>query len=351
MTSEILRRLEILNHESNSSNEENRMEYHQNINDCFFIFEVFDEKILISPLFKTEGSDPISPPTISDADQKVLCEMCSMLETRQTKKIILAEGTKEEIFCTFSLISKNTALAYLIYTSTARAQKVKKKAHLRLAELTGIVRHDVMNQITAIMGYFELINEMVPEDLIPFMEKEVSLAQNIRNISESTRYYQTLGAKPATWISINDSLTQYRNNPLLQNLTISGSLAGIEIFADPEFVSILTLMFENINKSDPSAEIICGWEMFSISEKDAGSNLKQFKDEKYVCIWFMDNFGYFAGFDPRKVFHHTIIPSGPVVFCALAEVCNLTDIVPRMRVEPTPRFELLVPASSYLICY
>jgi hypothetical protein len=136
---------------------------------------------------------------------------------------------------------------------------------------------------------------------------------------------------------------------LLQDLTISGSLAGIEIFADPEFATILRLMLEDIAKSHSSAEIICGWEVFSLSEEDVGSNLKHLKDDKSICIWFMDDAGYFAGFDPRKVFHHTIVPSGPIAFCAFAELCNLTDIVPRMRKEPTTRFELLVPTSSYLL--
>jgi len=326
------------------------MGYLQNIIDYLFIFEIFDEKISLSPLFKMEASDSISSPVIiSDVDQKTLHEACNMLEVGHTKEIILAKGTKEETFCTISRISKNTGIICLIYTSDARVQDIEKKAHLRLAELTGLVRHDVMNQITAIMGYFEIINDMVPEELVPFMEKEVSLAQNVRNISESTRYYQALGARPATWISINDSLTQYKNSPSLQGLTISGSLAGIEIFADPEFAPTLRLMFEDIIKSYPSAEITCGWEIFSSSEEDMESNLNHLKDEEYVCIWFMDNSGYFAGLDPKKVFHHTIIPTGPVVFCALAEVCNLTEIVPRIRTQPTFRFELLVPASSYLL--
>lgn len=329
------------------------MFYHQNINNHLFIFEISDEEILISPFLKAEdldSSDSISSPIIiSDADQKTLHEACNILEIGHTKEITLAKGTKGEIFGTISRISKNTGIAHLIYTSDARAQDIQKKAHLRLAELTGIIRHDVMNQITAIMGYFEIINDMVPEELVPFMEKEVNLAQNVRNITESTRYYQALGAKPATWISINDSLTQYKNSPLLQNLTISGSFEGIEIFADPEFVPTLRMMFEDITKSYPSAEITCGWEMFSTSQEEMESNLNHLKDEKYVCIWFMDSSGYFAGLDPRKVFHHTIIPTGPIAFCMLSEVCNLTEIVPRIRTEPTSRFELLVPASSYLL--
>jgi Asp-tRNA(Asn)/Glu-tRNA(Gln) amidotransferase C subunit len=330
--------------------ERNRMNYLKSINKNLFIFEISDEKILISPLFKTEDADSISSPVvISDADQKTLHEACNILEIGHTKEITLAKGTKREILGTISRISKNRGIAYLIYTSDARVQEIEKKAHLRLAELTGIVRHDVMNQITAIMGYFEIINDMVPEELVPFTEKEVSLAQNVRNISESTRSYQALGAKPATWISINDSLIQYKNNPLLRDLTISGSFEGIEIFADPEFASTLRLVFEDITKSHPSAEITCGCEEFSNSEEEVGSNLNHLKDEKCVCIWFMDNSGYFAGLDPRKVFHHTIIPTGPAVFCVFAEICNLTEIVPRIRTEPTSRFELLVPASSYLL--
>ena len=324
------------------------MKFHQIITEHLFVFEISDDEILIAPLFQIGEVGPVSLP-ISDIDLKILHETCDTLPIGHTEESILAERTKEEILCTISKISKNTCIAYLIYTSTAKAQEIERKSHLRLAELTGIVRHDVMNQITAIMGYYEIINEMVPENLVPFMEKEVSLAQNIRNIAESTRYYQALGAKPSTWTSLNDALIQYKTNPLLQELTISGSLAGIEIFADPELVSILRLLFEDISKSNPTAEITCGWETFSIPEDDMESNVKQLKDEEYICVWFMDNVGYFAGFDPKKVFHHTIIPSGPIVFCALTEICNLTKIVTRMRTEPTTRFELLVPASSYLL--
>ena len=314
-----------------------------------FIFEITDEKILMSPLFEATNSmasTPSQPPLLSVADQEILRKECQMLEIGHTKEIVLAKGTKEEIFCNISRIAEKTAIASLIYTAEIRVQEINKKAHLRLVELTGIVRHDLMNQITAIMGYFEIMSDMIPEELVPYMEKETILFQNVRNIIESTRHFQTLGNRQASWISVQDAIKRYQKIQPFHELTLSGSLEGVEIFVDPEFNHGLSRVLEELKKTHPFAEVTCGWEIVTNSKADQKRN-KNTPNDDYLCIWFSDNSEFFSECAQKKVFQNAIIPSGPIVFYMFGEICNLTDIKLQIITEPICRFEILVPTSSY----
>lgn len=317
-----------------------------------FILKYSSEKISASPLFEpTNTTASLTPyqPFFSETEQEIVHKTCQVLEIGHTKEIVLAQGRKEECFCTISRISEETAIASLIYTLDMKVQESKKKAYQLLVKLTGIVRHDILNQLTAIMGYFEIMADMVPEELDPFLKKEFELVQNVRNLTEATRYYQDLGKRPATWLSMHDLISQYQQITLFKGLTISGTVADIEIFVDPEFDLSLSRVFQDLMKAHPCVEINCGWEIRKKSKDDEESNQRVLNDEEYLCIWFSDNVGYFKECKSRRVFHHTSASSGSISFYILAEVCSMTDIIPEIQIDPICRFELLVPPSSYLI--
>ena len=310
------------------------------------------ENISVSPLFQTKTtiSSPIqNQPFFSDAEQEIVHKTCQALEIGHAKEIVLAKGRKEEYFCTISRISEGTAIAFLTYTLDIKIQESKEEAYLRFVKLAGIVRHDILNQITAIMGYFEIMADMIPREIAQFMEKTVKLVQNVRDITETIRYYQAFGIRPATWIPIHDVIQEYQQNPLFRGLAISGSLAGIEIFVDPEFDLSLSRVFQGIIKEYPSVEINCGWEIIEKSKEDEKSSQSLQNDEKYLCIWLLDNVEYFEKCKSKRVFHHTSVTSGLTSFYMLAEACKMTDIIPKIRTDSVCRLELLIPTSSYLI--
>jgi hypothetical protein len=269
----------------------------------------------------------------------MIYDTCQSLTLRKTQEILVGAGSKDEFICTLSRISENTVAARLISVHNTRVQDVHKKAHTRLAELIGIIRHDVMNQLTAILGYYEIMNDMIPEEISHFMQKEVELAENVRRIVDSTRYLQEISKKPAKWVSLNSLISKYKDTSSIQfNCTSPDSLAEVEIFIDPEFSSGLYRIFEPLKNTSPPTEISYGFEKIS-DDPDADS----------LCIWFSDNQGYFEGFAQKNVFHHTCLQTGPASFYVLSEICHMTNITPRICNESGCRFELLIPASSYLI--
>ena len=317
-----------------------------NISEQFFLFRLSNGSISTTPFFETQeeiNGESLSNPSlfsrISENDLQMLYDTCQSLPLGKTEQILVG-AVQDEFICILSRIDENTVATRLVSVHDLRVQDVHKKAHTRLAELVGIIRHDVMNQLTAILGYYEIMDDMIPEEIRPFMQKEVELAGNLRRIVDSTRYLQEIGRNPVKWVSLKSLISKYKNASSLQfNYIGPDSLADVEIFIDPEFDPGLYRIFEPLKKTSPPTDISYGFEKVSSDPECADS----------LCIWFSDNQGYFEGFAQKKVFHHTFLPTGPASFYALSEICNMTNITPKIHNEPGCRLELLIPASSYLI--
>lgn len=131
-------------------------------------------------------------------------------------------------------------------TESKRAEEAVRRANKQVALLTGVTRHDILNQITTLKGYIGILKKQEISGMVrEILHKEEAVADTIGNLIIFTRDYKDVGTRPPEWISIADTITA------AQNLLDYGSIAfridsgAIEIYADPLIEKVFYNLFEN----------------------------------------------------------------------------------------------------------
>jgi signal transduction histidine kinase len=119
-------------------------------------------------------------------------------------------------------------------------------ANRKLNLLSGITRHDIRNQLTALLGYLDLIRNNVhdPATLV-LVEKEDRIAQNIVRQIEFTKNYEDLGVNTPMWQDVAMSINAHLSTRSAGLVTITTHLDGLEIFADPLFEKVHENLIDN----------------------------------------------------------------------------------------------------------
>lgn len=112
-------------------------------------------------------------------------------------------------------------------TGKRRAEDAIKSVNNKLILLSGITRHDILNQMTALAAYLELVREKTrdPADS-RYLDTMESILEVIRLQLEFTRDYQDLGVREPVWQNVRNIFPMQRN-PLLIKISFSGASAEI----------------------------------------------------------------------------------------------------------------------------
>lgn len=107
---------------------------------------------------------------------------------------------------------------------------VNKKLHL----LSSITRHDILNTLTAIIGYLSCVeDEIDPGHLNIFIKKSYQIALLIKELIEFTRYYQDIWVIEPIWQNTMAVFTIATNNIKMGNVAVDTDLEYFRVFADP----------------------------------------------------------------------------------------------------------------------
>jgi len=128
-------------------------------------------------------------------------------------------------------------------TQLSESQEAFQIANKKLNLLSSITRHDIKNQLLALMGYIELAQAKCTDpEILHFIEKQDTAAQAIRRQIEFTKDYEELGVRAPTWQDIGVHLVALRSLLPPGEIEVSVNVNGLEIFADP----LLEKVFENL---------------------------------------------------------------------------------------------------------
>ena len=127
-----------------------------------------------------------------------------------------------------------------------KAQSAFQNANKKLNLLSSITRHDILNQLTALLGYLEISQEICEDpNLLEIIQKEQHAADAIRKQIEFTGNYQNIGVRSPVWHNL---VEKYQNITLTfhhDTVTLHSTLAQIEIYADPLFPLICQNLIDN----------------------------------------------------------------------------------------------------------
>lgn len=160
--------------------------------------------------------------------------------------------------------------------------ELRKKAELslsvaikKLSLLSGITRHDILNQIMVADAYLDMVVEDSPEEFRGRLNLVKKAVSEIQKQIEFTRDYQDMGVSPPGWYDIEPLVKScLKNISEDRGIEVSVRLPKIEVYADPMLGKVFCNIISNaFNHAEGMTEL-------SVSAKESDEGL---------LIFFKDN--------------------------------------------------------------
>ncbi|MFA4859839.1 MASE3 domain-containing protein [Methanoregula sp.] len=209
-------------------------------------------------------------------------------------------------------------------------------AHRKLALLSSITRHDLLNQLTALKSYIELLKN-APRDSDPkgYLDKMETISEVIEEQITFTKDYETMGMSSPVWQAVSASINRSIASLPMRDVRTFSDVRDLEVFADPLFEKVFYNLIDNALRYGGTKMTLikihaeaAGDEMVLVCEDD-GNGISH-EDKKRL---FEKGFG-----------HHT----GLGLFL-VREILSITAITISENGMPGKgaRFEIRVPKGSF----
>jgi PAS domain S-box-containing protein len=125
-------------------------------------------------------------------------------------------------------------------------EKAIRLANHKINTLTGVTRHDILNQITAIVMYLSLIRETETDPIIAgYLDKISDVTDLIQKQIRFTHDYQNIGAGEPRWHNINTVIGEAAAGVEQKDVLIDRQVGDLEIFADAGLPKVFANLIEN----------------------------------------------------------------------------------------------------------
>jgi PAS domain S-box-containing protein len=220
-------------------------------------------------------------------------------------------------------------------TDRKLAEHALRQANLQLNLLSGITRHDILNNVNALQLLLTLIKDKI--DITPVAELFSGFDEAtsmIQSQIEFTRIYQDLGIKEPEWHRI---ITVLSKISVPDSVLLDVRVEDIEVYADALFGRVFYNLLDNSIRHGQNVRGI------QVST--------QMKGDTCIIIWEDDG----IGISPRD--HHRIFDRGfgkntGLGLFFIREILSLTGITidENGKEGKGARFEVVIPSGTYR-CY
>jgi PAS domain S-box-containing protein len=220
-------------------------------------------------------------------------------------------------------------------TQRKKTEEAVRLANKKLNLLSSITRHDVLNQLTVVLGYLRMAEEQATDPILcDYLEKMDKAGEIARRQIEFTKEYQEIGVQLPRWQDVRSTIVQATEDLDPGEVTLSIDIQGVEVFADPLLEKVFYNMAENALRHGGKLTKI------EFSAEDSDRCLRIVCEDDGAGVPESEKQNIFE----RKYFKHT----GFGLFLA-KEVLAITGLSIRETGVPGEgaRFELLVPAGMY----
>lgn len=222
-------------------------------------------------------------------------------------------------------------------TERKQAEDALHILNQKLILLSGITRHDILNQLTALNLYHNLtIDEIGDHEAVEFVLKADQISHIIQLLIEFTRDYQEIGLNEPIWLSLAENYWRAANSFENTNIVFSISGLDVEIYSDP----LLERVFYNlIDNSLRHGEYVSSISLTTIPEGD------------YLIIRYVDNGSGVEPKDKEKIFEKGFGKHTGLGMFLIHEILSITGIT----IEETGtfgvgvRFDIKVPSGKFRI--
>ncbi len=125
-------------------------------------------------------------------------------------------------------------------------EKAYQQANLKLNLLSSITRHDVLNQLSVLIGFTDMALEMNTDPEIGVMlQRVMAAAGTISDQISFTRTYQDIGINEPTWQQVYDVIRKASVSVSIASVELDNGLVDLEVLADPLLQKVFFCLLDN----------------------------------------------------------------------------------------------------------
>jgi len=220
-------------------------------------------------------------------------------------------------------------------TERKKAEEAIKAANIKLNLLSSIIRHDILNQLTALRVQLEL-GKMQTTDPVQLdaIKKEEAAVDTISQQIEFTRDYQEMGVQTPQWQDVHRTILRAISLIHMEGITIKADLGTLEIYADALLERVFYNLFEN------SIRHGIGLTKITVSYRESGDG---------CVVLYEDNGGGIPQSQKENIFNRKFFKNTGFGMFLSREILSITGLTIKETGEPGKgvRFEISVPAGAY----
>jgi len=270
-------------------------------------------------------------------DNIVICSAIDITERKIAEQVIsraredLEQRVKDR---TNELMQANDVLRSEIQ-ERKRFEAAIQLANRKLNTLSSITRHDILNQITAIVMYLSLAEETVTDPEVAGQLKKIEqITDLIQKQIRFTRDYQNIGENAPQWQDVAQTIDHAVAGLDLKGIRIEKNLGAIEVFADFLLEKVFYNLVENSVRHGEKVTVI------RFSYRKEGNDL--------IVVCEDDGIGIPADAKDRIFKREYYRNTGYGLFLS-GEILSITGLTIKETGEPgtTARFEIHVPKGAF----
>lgn len=217
-----------------------------------------------------------------------------------------------------------------------KVEEALSTAHHKLSLLSGITRHDILNQIFALLTYITFSLDFAQDGtpLKEYLRRMESISRTIERQITFTRDYETIGLQAPCWHQLDHVISEAASELNLAGIQLNISVGSLEIYADPMFGKVCYTLIENALRHGEKVTKI------DFSFRQSGDDL---------IIVYQDNGVGIAAEDKPKLFQKGFGKHTGLGLFLSREILSITKIAITENGEPGngARFEMNVQKGMY----
>lgn len=210
-----------------------------------------------------------------------------------------------------------------------------KRVNEKLNLLSSINRHDVLNQLTALLGYLEIsLEEATDPNQIRMIQREMVAAQQITRLIKFTKDYQDIGIQAPRWFELERLVQKSVHVFTMSGIELVTKVPDAWVYAD----ALLEKVFYNLaDNSIRHGETVT---RITITGEET--------PDGYLIIY-QDNGRGIDDADRKNLFTRGFGKNTGMGLFIIREILSITgiSIIENGKEGEGVRFDILIPAESY----